>query len=236
MIGKGWPREELERRLRERVGERYHHRHPFNVRMHEGRLRPDEIRRWILNRYHYQRSIPVKDAVILSRLPGRDERRAWVHRIVDHDGREGDPGGLEAWLRLGEAAGLAREDLLDEGNVLAGVRFAVQAYVTFCREQSWQEAVASSLTEMLAPDLIARRITAFEQHYPWVESWGLDYFRSRLTQGPRDARAALELVLDSAATAEQQRRAIAAVTFKCDVLWSLLDAIDHGGTDGDTHA
>jgi len=224
-VSEAWSHREFVKRLRE-VGERkYHDHHPFHVRMHAGGLSENQIHGWILNRFYYQKNIPIKDALVLAKLPTREDRRRWLQRIIDHDGRNGVEGGIEAWLRLGEAAGLPRSDLLDDGRVLPGARFAVDAYVNFCRLKPWPEAVASSLTELFAPDLVAKRIEVFEEHYPWVKPWGLDYFRRRLGQAPRDADHALDLVVRHARTPEEQEKAVAALSFKCDVLWALLDAV-----------
>ncbi|ANP50629.1 pyrroloquinoline-quinone synthase [Streptomyces griseochromogenes] len=226
-----WPADEFTERLRAVTAARYHDRHPFNLRMHRGELTPDELRRWISARFHYQRHIPVKDALVLAGLDGPEERRSWLRRIQDHDGTaDGGPGGIERWLRLGEAAGVTREELWDASRVPPGVRFAVEAYVTFCRRRPALEAVAASLTELSAPDLMRTRIAAFERHYPWIDPAGLAYFRTRVTQGARDGAEALALVLARARTRERQERAVAALTFKCEVLWALLDAVDttHG--------
>jgi pyrroloquinoline-quinone synthase len=222
-----WTSAELEERLRAVAEQRYHDRHPFNVRMHEGTLTPAEVRRWITNRFHYQQHIPVKDALITAKLGSSELRRTWVRRIEDHDGREGDEGGIERWLRLGEAAGLDRADLLSGRGVLPGVRLAVEGYVNFCRLRPRLDAVAASLTELSAPDLMRRRVAAFERHYPWIDAEGLAYFRERVHQGRRDSGEALALVLRWARTREEQERAVAALAFKCDVLWSLLDAVEH---------
>ncbi|MCX4741818.1 pyrroloquinoline-quinone synthase PqqC [Streptomyces antibioticus] len=222
-----WTPAEFEDRLRTVAQERYHDRHPFNVRMHEGDLSRDEVRSWIANRFHYQRHIPVKDALITAKLDSSRLRRMWLHRIEDHDGRGEGEGGIERWLRLGEAAGLDREDLLSGDAVLPGVRLAVEGYVNFCRLRPPLEAVAASLTELTAPGLMRRRIDAFELHYRWIEPDGLAYFRTRVDQGRRDSAEALALVLEWAVTREQQERAIAALTFKCDVLWALLDAVQY---------
>ncbi|QHA07788.1 pyrroloquinoline-quinone synthase PqqC [Streptomyces broussonetiae] len=224
-----WPAAEFTGRLRAVTALRYHDRHPFNQRMHRGELTRAELRRWIAARFHYQRHIPVKDALILAGLDRPEERRAWLRRIHDQDGTDADSregGGIERWLRLGEAAGLARADLLDTSRVPPGVRFAVEAYVTFCRRRPVLEAVAASLTELSAPDLMRTRIAAFERHYPWIDPAGLAYFRARVTQGARDAEQALALVLARARTREEQQRAVAALEFKCEVLWALLDAVD----------
>ncbi|MCZ4603858.1 pyrroloquinoline-quinone synthase PqqC [Streptomyces sp. Lzd4kr] len=211
---------------------RYHDRHPFNLRMHKGELTPVELRRWIANRFHYQRHIPVKDALILAKLDRPAPRRAWLRRIRDHDGTAEGEGGIERWLRLGEAAGLDREELWDASRLLPGVRLAVDGYVNFCRLSPVAEAVAASLTELSAPDLMRTRIAAFETHYPWIDPAGLAYFRTRVGQGARDGEEALALVLERARTREQQERAVAALAFKCDVLWALLDAVDRGGGRG----
>jgi pyrroloquinoline-quinone synthase len=221
-----WSAEEFEARLRSIGEKRYHHLHPFNERMHAGSLTEEEFRGWARNRFYYQVNLPVKDAFILSKLPGRDDRRRWIQRIVDHDGRTGDEGGIEKWVRLGEAVGLTREQLHDNDTVLPGARFAVDAYVDFCRTQPWLESVASALTELFAPDLLSRRITDIRRHYPWIATEGLEYFRSRLTQQPKDIEHLLELVLTHATTLEQQDACARALEFKCDVLWSLLDAVE----------
>jgi pyrroloquinoline-quinone synthase len=144
---------------------------------------------------------------------------------VDHDGTREDEGGIGAWLRLGEACGLGRRELLSSQKVVPGVRFAVDAYVTFARTRPWPIALASSLTELFAPDLMAKRIEAFERSYQWIEPRGLEYFRSRLTQARRDSGEALDLTLTHCTTREHQEEAIAGLRFKCDLLWAMLDSI-----------
>ena len=209
----------------------YHSLHPFHALMNEGRLSREQIQGWIANRFYYQENIPRKDAAILANCPDREVRRRWIRRIHDHDGTEEGEGGIEAWLRLGEAAGLTREALWDERHIVPGVRFAVDAYVTFARTSPWVEAVASSLTELFAPDLMAERLAAFERFYTWIDPDGLAYFRARLTQAPRDSEHALEVVTEHCRTPEEQARAVAALSFKNDVLWSMLDAIDRAYSD-----
>ncbi|MGY6019255.1 pyrroloquinoline-quinone synthase PqqC [Streptomyces spinosirectus] len=230
-LAEPWSAAEFEARLRAVGEERYHDRHPFNLRMHSGDLSREELRRWIANRFHYQRHIPVKDALITAKLDTCALRRTWLRRIQDHDGQQEGEGGIERWLRLGEAAGLDRGTLLGAGagTVLPGVRLAVDGYVNFCRLRPPLEAVAASLTELSAPDLMRTRIDAFERHYTWIEPEGLAYFRTRVSQGRRDSREALDLVLGWARTRDEQERAVAALRFKCDVLWSLLDAVDQAG-------
>jgi pyrroloquinoline-quinone synthase len=212
--------------------QRYHSLHPFHVRMNEGSLDRRQIRGWVANRFYYQVNIPRKDAAILANCPDREVRRRWIHRIHDHDGTADAEGGIEAWLRLGEAAGLSREEMWDERHVVAGVRFAVDAYVTFARTRPWVEAVASSLTELFAPDLMSERLAAFERHYAWIDPAGLAYFRARITQAPRDSEHALEVVTEHCRTPDEQARAVAALSFKSDVLWSMLDAIEKAYPDG----
>jgi pyrroloquinoline-quinone synthase len=210
---------------------RYHDQHPFSRRMNEGSLSRGQIQGWVANRFYYQETIPRKDAAILANCPEREIRRRWVRRILDQDGTADGEGGIEAWLRLGEAVGLPREEMADERHVVPGVRFAVDAYLTFARTRPWVEAVASSLTELFAPDLMADRLAAFERHYPWIDPAGLAYFRARLAQAPRDAEHALRVVTERCRTPEQQAAAVAALSFKCDVLWSMLDAIDRAYPD-----
>lgn len=205
---------------------RYHDQHPFHVRMNAGVLSRRQLQGWVANRFYYQVNIPRKDAAILANCPDVDVRRRWIGRILDHDGTGPGEGGIEAWLRLGEAVGLAREELLEQRRLVPGVRFAVDAYVTFARTRPWVEAVASSLTELFAPDLMAERLAAFERHYPWIDRDGLAYFRARLHQAPRDAGHALEVVTERCRSTEERAGAVAALSFKCDVLWSMLDSID----------
>jgi pyrroloquinoline-quinone synthase len=211
--------------------QRYHSLHPFHRRMNEGLLSREQVRGWVANRFAYQAIIPRKDGAILSNCPHPDVRRRWIRRIVDHDGSREGEGGIEAWLRLGEAVGFPRAEVADERHVVPGVRFAVDAYVTFARTRPWVEAVASSLTELFAPDLMAERLAAFERHYTWIDPAGLAYFRARLTQAPRDSEHALEVVTRYCRTPAEQDAAVAALAFKNDVLWSMLDAIDSAYPD-----
>ena len=220
-----WDEATFTGKLREVGASSYHDKHPFHLLMNEGRLSPDAVRGWVANRFYYQINIPIKDAAILSNCPLRDVRREWIYRIVEHDGTQGDEGGIAAWLRLGEACGLARADLLDSRHVVPAVRFAVDAYVNFARTQPWPVAIASSLTELFAPDLMAKRLEAFQTYYPWVQPWGFDYFNRRLTKARQDSDCAIKLTLAYCNTPELQQAAVDALAFKCDLLWAILDGI-----------
>jgi coenzyme PQQ biosynthesis protein C len=217
---------DLAARLRKIGEERYHHRHPFHLRMHEGKLTRGQLQAWALNRYYYQSRIPIKDAAILARCEDADLRRAWRKRIIDHDGdgNPAKPGGIEKWLRLVEATGLKREQALNGEGVLPATRFAVDAYVHLVSEKSLLEAIASSLTEMFSGSLITLRMDRLRQHYPWL-SRGLAYFEGRLTQAPEDANFALDWVTQHAHTPAEQDLACSALRAKCDILWAQLDAL-----------
>ena len=257
-----WNRETFVENLRAIGARAYHDKHPFHVAMNEGRLSPEALRGWVANRFYYQRNIPIKDAAILSNCPIREVRRLWVHRILDHDGvlsravesavlsgentkpdalrtahataiASETEGGIEAWFRLGEACGLSRDQLIEDRHLEPGVRFAMDAYVNFARTQPWPVAIASSLTELFAPDLMAARLVAFEKFYSWIDARGLDYFRRRATQARRDSDEALAITIEYCNTPQLQREAVRALEFKCDVLWSMLDAIHHAYGDRD---
>jgi pyrroloquinoline-quinone synthase len=216
--------DELRARLRLVGEERYHHRHPFHLMMHEGQLSRGQLQAWALNRFYYQSRIPIKDAIILSRSNDAEFRRAWRKRVVDHDGDATHEGGIERWLRLAEATGLDRQRVLRGDEVLPATRYAVDAYLELVRNRTFLEAVASSLTELFSRDLIALRMDRLRQHYPWL-SGGLDYFTARLDQAPEDARFASQWVIEHAHTRAEQELAIAALRAKCDILWAQLDAI-----------
>ena len=211
-------------------GTRYHNLHPFHRRMDAGALTREELQRWVTNRFYYQKCIPLKDAAIMSNCPEIEVRREWIQRIIDHDGTTEETGGIESWLRLGEALCVPRADLQSERRVLPGVRYAVDAYVNFARQKPWIEAVASSLTELFGPAAIRVRLEALERHYVWIDPAGLEYFRARLEKAPRDAQYALDIVVDRCRTREQQEAAVAALRFKTEMLWAQLDAIERGGT------
>ena len=204
--------------------ERYHHKHPFHLLMHEGRLTRGQLQAWALNRYFYQSRIPIKDAAILARSEDPEFRLAWRKRILDHDGDGAKPGGIEKWLTLVEATGLPRDHALRGDGILPATRFAVQAYVDFVSTRSHLEAVASSLTELFSRKLIVLRMDRLREHYPWLSS-GLDYFTGRLTQAPEDAEFALAWVVKHARTCEEQDQAHSALRAKCDILWAMLDAL-----------
>ena len=204
--------------------ERYHHKHPFHLLMHEGKLGRGQLQAWALNRYYYQSRIPIKDATILARSEDAAFRRAWRKRIFDHDGDCTHPGGIEKWLRLVEATGLTRQQAERGDGILPAVRYAVDAYVDLVRSGTFLEAVASSLTELFSGKLIALRMDALRKYYPWL-SGGLDYFQGRLTQAPDDAAFALAWVVEHARTREEQEQALGALRAKCNILWAQLDAI-----------
>ncbi|WP_367849060.1 pyrroloquinoline-quinone synthase PqqC [Rhodoferax sp. WC2427] len=227
-----WTAEEFEAQLRGKSSS-YHIHHPFHRMMAAGTLTPAQLRGWVANRFYYQISIPLKDAAILSNCDDREIRREWIQRILDHDGRNigatdgsEDPGGIEAWIGLGLAVGLSRDDVTSLRLVAPATRFAVDAYINFARRQPWQEAVASSLTELFAPHIHQQRIDTWPTQYPWVDTQGLQYFKQRLTQARRDVEHGLRFTLAYfSQTRALQERALQILQFKLDVLWALADAI-----------
>jgi pyrroloquinoline-quinone synthase len=223
-----WSREAFEAKLRER-GKSYHIHHPFNVMLNTGKATPEQVRGWVANRFYYQIAIPIKDAAVLSNCPDQAVRRGWIQRILDHDGFEiggiKDPGGIEAWLRLAQAVGLTREEVQDLRHVVPAVRFAVDAYVNFARRAPWQESVCSSLTELFAPEIHKQRLATWPEHYHWIESEGLSYFRNRVGQARRDVEEGLAITLNHFTTRPLQERALEILQFKLDILWTMNDAM-----------
>jgi pyrroloquinoline-quinone synthase len=212
-------------RMRSEGAARYHDHHPFNVRMHAGALSRQELQRWVTNRFYYQTRIPIKDALILSKSEDSAFRRKWIRRIADHDGANDGDGGLAEWLVLAQGLGLEAREVSSCQGVLPGVRYACDAYVELVRSRSLVEAVASSLTEHFAPDILRTRIAAWEKHYPWVDARALAYFRSRVPRATRDAEEALAFVVDNASSRAVQEACVRALLDKCSILWSMLDVI-----------
>ncbi|GBR12358.1 pyrroloquinoline-quinone synthase PqqC [Gluconobacter frateurii] len=219
--------DQLEGRLRQIGAERYHNRHPFHRKLHDGLLTKQQVQAWALNRYYYQAKIPAKDATLLARLPTAELRREWRRRIEDHDGTEPGTGGVARWLVLTDGLGLDRDYVESTDGLLPATRFAVDAYVNFVRDQSILAAIASSLTELFSPTIISERVSGMLRHYDFISEETLAYFTPRLTQAPRDSDFALAYVRENARTPEQQREVLGALEFKCSVLWSMLDALDY---------
>ncbi len=219
--------EELADALRAIGAERYHIHHPFHRLLHAGKLTRGQVQAWALNRYYYQASIPVKDATLLARLPTPDLRREWRRRLVDHDGDAPNTGGVARWLKLAEGVGLHRDYVQSGTGILPATRFAVDAYVAFVRDRTILEAVASSLTELFSPKIIAERVSGMLANYDWITEGTLAYFTPRLTQAPQDSDFALAYVQQHARTPAEQKAVLAALRFKCDVLWAQLDALEH---------
>jgi len=217
--------DELERQLRQIGAERYHNLHPFHKLLHGGKLNRGQVQAWALNRYYYQASIPLKDASLIGRATDPDLRREWRRRLSDHDGDNAGEGGIARWLALTDGLGLDRDYVISTRGILPGTRFAVEAYVRFVRERSLLEAVASSLTELFSPTIISERVSGMLKSYDFVNKDTLAYFNARMTQAPRDSDFALDYVKREARTPEQQEQVLAALCFKCDVLWSQLDAL-----------
>ena len=224
--------DQLEERLRQIGAERYHNRHPFHRKLHDGKLDRAQVQAWALNRYYYQARIPAKDATLLARLPTAELRREWRRRIEDHDGTEPGTGGVARWLMLTDGLGLDRDYVESLDGLLPATRFSVDAYVNFVRDRSILAAIASSLTELFSPTIISERVSGMLRHYDFVSEKTLAYFTPRLTQAPRDSDFALAYVRENARTPEQQKEVLEALEFKCSVLWTMLDALDYAYVDG----
>ena len=222
----------MERRLRHIGATRYHSLHPFHHMLHGGKLTKGQVQAWALNRYYYQSSIPIKDAIVLSRFRDRKIRLEWRHRIEDHDGQIGGEGGIDRWLKLTDGLGLDSTYVESATGILPATRFAVDAYVNFVSVKSPLEAIASSLTELFAPNLHTERISGMLKHYDFINPTVMTYFQRRLEQAPRDAGFALDYVMEHARTPEERQAVCDALTFKTNVLWVQLDALYHAYVTG----
>jgi pyrroloquinoline-quinone synthase len=207
--------------------ERYHDRHPFHKMLHSGELDKGQVQAWALNRYCYQEAVPRKDAAFISRVHDRQLRREWIHRIHDHDGLGEEAGGIERWLILTDGLGLSRDYVTSRRGALAATKFAVEAYVRFVVEQRLVVAVASSLTELFAPSIHRERIAGMLENYDFIDDRVMAYFKRRISQGARDSEFALNYVKMNARVRAEQEACVAAVRFKCDVLWAQLDGLNH---------
>lgn len=219
--------EELEAKLRDIGARRYHNLHPFHVMLHHGHCSKAQVQAWALNRYYYQSMIPIKDASLIARADDPAFRREWRSRLVDHDGEREGEGGIARWLKLTDGLGLDRDYVVSTEGILPGTRFAVDAYVRFVREHTLLEAVASSLTELFSPNIIAERVRGMLSHYDFVTQETLSYFDKRPPQAKRDSDFALDYVKRQAIAPERQQAVLAALEFKCGVLWTMLDALSH---------
>jgi coenzyme PQQ biosynthesis protein C len=219
--------DELEAALRDIGARRYHRLHPFHGLLHGGKCSKGQVQAWALNRYYYQAVIPLKDASLIGRAEDPALRREWRGRLVDHDGDDEREGGIERWLRLTDGLGLDRDYVTSTRGLLPGTRFAADAYVRFVRERPLLEAVASSLTELFSPAIIGERVAGMLANYDFVTRETLAYFDKRPPQAQRDSDFALDYVRRHATTAETQAAVMAALEFKCDVLWAMLDALYH---------
>ena len=219
--------EQLEAGLRKIGAERYHNNHNFHKRLHAGELNKQQVQAWALNRFYYQAMIPVKDSAIMARIMDPELRREWRQRVVDHDGERAGDGGIERWLKLTEGLGLDRDYVMSTEGILPATKFAVEAYVHFVKEKPLLEAIASSLTELFAPTIIADRVSGMLANYDFVSEETLAYFGKRMSQAPRDANFALDYVKTHAKRPDQQRAVLDALIFKCNVLWAQLDALEH---------
>jgi len=219
--------DELEARLRDIGARRYHRLHPFHKMLHGGACSRGQVQAWALNRYYYQAMIPIKDASLIARCDDQATRREWRSRLVDHDGSREGEGGIARWLKLTEGLGLERDYVTSLRGLLPATRFAVDAYVQFVREKSLLEAVASSLTELFSPQIISERMEGMLKSYDFVSADTLAYFSQRPPQAERDSRFALDYVKRNARSSEAQQSVLAALEFKCDVLWAMLDALYH---------
>ena len=220
-----WSVPDFEAAIRAVGAECYHDKHEFHHLLHGGKLNKGQVQAWALNRFCYQSAVPRKDAALISRVMDRQLRREWVHRVLDHDGFGEEVGGIERWLVLTDGLGLDRAYVTGMSGALPATKFAVEAYVTFVREQPLTVAIASSLTELFAPKIHKERISGMLENYDFISDDVMAYFKRRLTQAPRDADFALQYVLDNAKTRDEQEACVDAVRFKCNVLWVQLDAL-----------
>ena len=168
----------------------------------------------------------------MSRIKNPELRRKWIHRILDHDGRRDDEGGIERWYKLTDGLGLDREYVKSTDGVLPATKFAVDCYVSFVKEKTILEGVTSSLTELFAPKIHKERISGMLENYKFINDTTMAYFKKRVDQATDDADFVLDYALKNAKTREEQDSVCEALKFKTDVLWVMQDALYHSYING----
>ena len=207
--------------------ERYHSLHPFHKLLHFGKLSHGQIQAWALNRFYYQWSIPRKDLTLMARIDDIDLRLEWRSRVIDHEGDIDGSGGIKRYLQLCEKLKLDIEYVKSFKGLLPASKFAVDSYVSFVREKSLLESIASSLTEIYAPAIHKERIEGLSKHYKWADDYALAYFIKRINQARKDVEFGKEWVIKNAQTRDDQESVLDAVRFKTQVLWAQLDALHY---------
>ncbi len=81
--------------------------------------------------------------------------------------------------------------------------------------------------QLFSPAIIGERVEGMLEGYDFVTRETLAYFEKRPPQAERDSGFALAYVKANASTPDAQQAVLAALEFKCDVLWAMLDALDH---------
>ncbi len=203
---------------------RYFLNHPFMKLFYAGRLTNEQIRAWIVNRFYYQKQMPLKDSIILANCTDTAARKLWLQRLMKREGVGGYRGDVEGWAMLAEAAGISRKTL-ENTEVLPGVRFAVDAYLNFVKTVSWVEGVAASLPELLAVNELPKRIEALRRHYGWIGREGVEFFIERLSYIKEDIELVLELLTTHIRNNIMLKKCFEAARYNCNVHWSMLDAI-----------
>ena len=227
-----WTNEQFENELRKIGKKRYHDNCKFHHLLHSGKLNKGQVQAWAINRYYYQINISIKDSALMSRITDPSLRRIWIKRILDHDGRKGDEGGIERWYKLTDGLGLEKEYVKSTKGILPATRFAVDAYVTFVREKSLLEGVTSSLTELFAPKIHKERIVGMLENYDFINDITMAYFKKRVDQATDDASFVLNYALQNCKTRSEQEDVCNALKFKTDVLWVMQDALYHSYVNG----
>ncbi len=205
--------------------ERYHSLHPFHKLLHSGKLSHSQVQAWALNRFYYQWSIPRKDLTLMARIDDVDLRLEWRSRVIDHEGDMDGSGGIKRYLQLCEKLGLDLDYVKSCEGLIPASKFAVDSYISFVREKSLLEAIASSLTEIYAPEIHKARIEGLSKHYDWADDYALAYFKKRITQARKDVEFGREWVINNAKTRDDQNSVLKAVRFKTEVLWAQLDVL-----------
>ena len=86
-------------------------------------------------------------------------------------------------------------------------------------------AVASSLTELFAPDLMSKRSRPGNSTTPGSAPRRSAYFRGRVPRARRDGEEALAFVVANATSRALQEACVAALVRKTEILWHLLDCV-----------
>jgi pyrroloquinoline-quinone synthase len=197
--------------------------HPYNQAWREGRLQVEDVREYAKQYFHHVNFFPRYLSAVHSNTSDINVRQMLLENLIgEEQGSENHP---ELFLRFGEGAGVAREDVLN-AELNPETKACVDTFMELARNPNPLAGLAALYAyESQIPEVAHAKVQRLDVHYGIVDERAYKFFNVHEVADVWHSQVEREALLNAAKTDEDKALVKESVQKACDAVWNLFNGI-----------